>query len=333
MTQLATKDYDNDIAPAKELAAERGTTRLYELVNSAGKLIRLWDWLELMDKFDILPLYHFAVTMGNFTEEEEDLTGFSPFFREMSIKELMNVCNAYDFGHTKYSLERAAVVYADLELLTKAATVIMSPDFQAKQNGPEGESERNRATDIMFKWGECRKLFLRCMQQVRTSFEDDCKRLTTLYIETKYIDLWKEPRAGWEDVLTKLPQQAADDLTEACRCLGCSRYTAAVVHIGRLFECAFKDFAARHDIPTKYAPANSSWKQIADDIKAHRDSKKAVLSTTEIANYDRVRGQIIIIADLWRNDSVHSTGTFYTDEQALGIYHSIKGLISDLVTL
>jgi len=58
----------------------------------------------------------------------------------------------------------------------------------------------------------------------------------------------------------------------------------------------------------------------------------ANLTAAEINVLEMVRGQVWIVADLWRNPKSHSTGTFYADEQALGIYRAIKGLIGDLVT-
>jgi len=154
-----------------------------------------------------------------------------------------------------------------------------------------------------------------------------------LYVDATRNQFWNDPLNGWGDVLPKLPQEATDDVTEAGKCYACSRYTACVHHLCRVLECGFKGFAERHAVNFKYGIERTSWEQLSEDLKLHRDSKKSILSSAELAAINKVRDQIGVIKTLWRNPTAHSTGTFYTDEQSLAIYHAVRQLMEDLVTL
>jgi hypothetical protein len=153
-----------------------------------------------------------------------------------------------------------------------------------------------------------------------------------MHFEHDRARYWDRPTDGWDAILAALPQEATDDVVEASKCYACSRYTACVHHLCRVFECGLKDFANRHSVTFKFPIEQTSWKQLSDDLKAHKDNNQA-LTTTQIAAINKVRDQIAVIASLWRNPTAHSTGTFYTDEQAYAIYHAVRQLMKDLVTL
>jgi hypothetical protein len=166
-----------------------------------------------------------------------------------------------------------------------------------------------------------------------------------LYVERDRVPFWNDQNADengnpiechidlhkWRAILDKLPPESARDLSEAGKCFACSRYTGCAIHLCRMFEAGFKLFTKHHGVQTEHLLEDSSWEHIHESIRKHRDNHKATLSSAEIKMYNRVRGQIIILAELWRNPSAHSGGTFYNDEEAMRIYHVIKGLLEEMV--
>lgn len=155
---------------------------------------------------------------------------------------------------------------------------------------------------------------------------------TFLYMEPHNVKLFWEPYFGWDAILAAIPV-AKEDVVELNRCRACSRYTASVMHLCRVIEFAFKEFADKNThVEIKGQVERSSWEQLANDIKESRDKAKSKgVHSNELDKLDAVRTQIILLKELWRNPIMHSPGTFYNEEQVSEIYETAKGLIRLLV--
>ncbi len=293
--------------------SKSGTLRpLSDLIGERRRLLSLWDLVTWMQSFDSSVLWKLGAVLG-FVEGVRQADSYSwPFSDEISTTEFLETLSAMGAVATKRSVER---------LLKHAQDNPLSPK---NPSSPDADrAAKLIATDRAVK----------LMTEIRERFSDEAEALHCFFMEPGRAQYWATPTGGWEQALAALSQEATDDVTEAGKCYACGRYTACVHHLCRVLECAFKGFSKRHGVIFKYEVERTSWEQLSEDLKAHRDTNKETLSPAEVAVINKVRDQIAVIKTLWRNPTAHSTGTFYTDEQALAIYHAVRQFAGDLVTL
>jgi hypothetical protein len=164
----------------------------------------------------------------------------------------------------------------------------------------------------------------------RSRLYDGLKRPLFLALTGRNKDLFKagSPLFGSE-VLGRFPE-AADDVSEAGKCLALERGTATVFHLMRVMEAGLKALGAVLGIT--YAP---SWEAYISQLNRLLDGKNWSNLTPEQKAlrplYQDALGGLTAVKSAWRNPTMHIVKQ-YDVSQATFVFHAVEGFMRHLAS-
>jgi hypothetical protein len=140
---------------------------------------------------------------------------------------------------------------------------------------------------------------------------------------------YREPSAGWEDVLSKFPS-IRFDLEEAGKCFALNRYTACVFHGMRILEIGLTALGHHYRVSADRA----NWHEVITAI----EKKVRALGPNDGANWrdeqqfgSEACTEFRHFKDAWRNHAMHVRQTF-DDERSRVIYEHVRAFMAHLAT-
>ncbi len=128
-----------------------------------------------------------------------------------------------------------------------------------------------------------------------------------------------------QNVDDKIPG-VVEDVSEAGKCLGLHRSTAAVFHLMRVMESGVQAFGAKLGIDLV---SEKVWQVILDQVNS---AIRALGKDPLAKQYASVSAHLYTVKLAWRNEVMHPKAT-YTHEEAEGIFRAVRSFMNDLVTL
>lgn len=120
--------------------------------------------------------------------------------------------------------------------------------------------------------------------------------------------------------------KAAEEISEASKCLAFQRNTACVFHLMRAMELAVGRLS--QEIGTGQS-ADKGWGQILSDIGA---AIEKMPKGTNRNQWSESHSHLYHVKQAWRNDTMHPKKT-YTDEQAQSVFDAVRSFMMHLATL
>lgn len=118
---------------------------------------------------------------------------------------------------------------------------------------------------------------------------------------------------------------AAQDVSEAGRCMAAGRWTAAVMHLMRALETPLALLAADVGVGV-----GANWNKSLNDMEAHLRAISKRSHGSDAEQWAAEAGtQFRSIKNAWRNHAMHGR-TFYDEERAGEIYGAVRALLRHL---
>lgn len=133
----------------------------------------------------------------------------------------------------------------------------------------------------------------------------------------------KQPLFG-QEVGDKFPL-AAEDISEAGKCLAFGRGTATVFHLMRVMECAVQRLSQKLSIPN----TDREWGKLLSDIGK---AIEAMPKGAERNKWSESHTHLYHVKQAWRNETMHPKQT-YTPDEAKAIFEAVRVFMRDLATL
>ena len=141
--------------------------------------------------------------------------------------------------------------------------------------------------------------------------------------ETAFFDP-KAPIFGI-DVEDKLPS-IGEDISEAGKCLGLRRPTAAVFHLMRVMEVGVQKFGEKLGLTFI---DQKVWQIILDGINLEI---KKLGKTPDAKLYAGMSAHLFNVKLAWRNEAMHPKAT-YTVDEAEAIFNAVRAFMRELISL
>jgi hypothetical protein len=160
---------------------------------------------------------------------------------------------------------------------------------------------------------------------------DELETVCLLMVPPDRVNLWEqvEPPFGPE-VDAKFPS-AADDISEAGKCLALGRATACVSHLMRVLEIGLRSLSAVMGLPM----ANPNWATQLDQIEKAIRGMGAATHGPDWKVEQQFRSEAAahfrLLKDAWRNHAMHSHAR-YDVRQAMEIWQSVQAFMRHLAT-
>jgi hypothetical protein len=154
--------------------------------------------------------------------------------------------------------------------------------------------------------------------------EDECSKIWFLQFtgdETRLINP-NAPLFG-NEIEDKIPS-LSEDISEAGKCLGFSRSTAAVFHLMRVMESSVQKLGDILGIPLV---DEKNWQTILDQINK---KVKAMGTTPQAKQYASISAHLYNVKLAWRNETMHPKST-YTAEEASAIFAAVRGYMKEFI--
>ena len=128
--------------------------------------------------------------------------------------------------------------------------------------------------------------------------------------------------AGVDDAFPK----AAEEISEAAKCLALQRHTACVFHLMRAMELAVARLAEA--IGTG-KPTDKEWGKILSDIG---QAIEALPKGSERDRWSESHSHLYHVKQAWRNDTMHPKKT-YSEEQSQAVFDAVRSFFMHLAPL
>jgi hypothetical protein len=147
-----------------------------------------------------------------------------------------------------------------------------------------------------------------------------------LYIPPKRAEKYHQPDLFGAEVRNAFPS-AGFDIEESGNCFAAGRFTASVMHLGRVVEVALRTLAESE----LGLPHRHDWGKSLSDIEKELEKryKAAGARTPDEMFYAESAAQIGHIKTAWRNPTMH-VDRIYTEEIAEAIMGAIKSFMRHL---
>lgn len=162
---------------------------------------------------------------------------------------------------------------------------------------------------------------------------DECRRHVVMVVDPDHVRYFSNAQffdssdKNVPQVSTQFPS-AAEDISEAGKCLACGRSTACVMHLSRVMEVGLQTLAKALNIP----PQNDWGKYLKENEAELIDRmKKAGARTPDEQFYAEANTAFDFVRRAWRNPSMHVDKT-YTVERAEEILVSVRLFMRHLAT-
>jgi HEPN domain-containing protein len=118
---------------------------------------------------------------------------------------------------------------------------------------------------------------------------------------------------------------AAEDISEAGKCLGLGRHTAAVFHLMRSMEVAVQALASALGVVN----IERAWGVLLSDM---RTAIEALPKGARRVQFSEAASNLYHVKEAWRNDTMHPKKT-YTEEEATAVYRAVQSFMTHLALL
>jgi hypothetical protein len=145
-----------------------------------------------------------------------------------------------------------------------------------------------------------------------------------LSVPAENIEFYRQSKPLFgPEVEAKFPEMS-EDISEAGKCFGLDRATAAVFHLMRVMEIAVQRFGEKLGIALA---AEKNWQNILEEInKAIKTlDQRATLTRT----YAEASAHLYNVKVCWRNPVMHPKQT-YTSNEAAALFSAVQTFIRDL---
>ncbi|GAB5504013.1 MAG: hypothetical protein Pyrs2KO_26680 [Pyruvatibacter sp.] len=151
-----------------------------------------------------------------------------------------------------------------------------------------------------------------------------------LYVADRLEPFYSQPQPLFgERVETVLGAEAAEDISEAGKCLALGRCTAAVFHLMRMMERAVHLLADRLGATVINVNGQTlTW----GVILANMDDKIRAMSGEEAQSWSEVRALLYSVNRAWRTETMHPKRT-YTEEQAREVFDACRAFARNFAEL
>jgi HEPN domain-containing protein len=168
------------------------------------------------------------------------------------------------------------------------------------------------------------------VRELYNRLTDELSHRVFLAVPASSSEIYKQtaPLFG-EDVEAKFPF-AAEDISEAGKCMALGRYTAAIFHLMRALEICVRDLGGKLNANVKDVDGNfRPWKSMTDNIKIEIDKMPKSDAST---NWYRVQTSLESLARAWRNPTMHPKQT-YTEEEAREVFQASRSFMRHVAPL
>jgi hypothetical protein len=256
---------------------------------------RLWSLWELMQDFDITDLLHVSKEIGRLVyylsqDIDKEDRGEDTRKKDVSaMKELKKTVS--NLGLKMCDMHIDAIIYS------------CRNKQKAMTNGD----------------------FTRLLQELYNRLRDECRLNYFVSLTASERDLYEpeDPLFG-EDVEDMLPS-IIEDISEAGKCLGLRRPTAAVFHLMRIMEVGVQKFGEKLGVVDA---EKLVWQVILDQI--NKAISKFSPKDDLTKKYSEISAHLYHVKLAWRNETMHPKVT-YTEEEAEGIFRAARSYMRELV--
>lgn len=172
--------------------------------------------------------------------------------------------------------------------------------------------------------GDIRDLKL-LLQEILYRAYDELQTRCFVVIPFEYLEHYKQSGPVFGANVHDAFPLAAEDLSEAGRCLALGRYTASVFHLMRAMECAVQTLSIKLGITN----VDREWGKLLSDIT----QKIEAFPKGDLRDqWSEVRTNLYHVKQAWRNNTMHPKQT-YTESEAKAIFDAVRVFMNDLVPL
>jgi HEPN domain-containing protein len=154
---------------------------------------------------------------------------------------------------------------------------------------------------------------------------DELKERFYLCVPTENERLYKQPKPLFGDAVDASFPLAAEDISEAGKCLALGRATASVFHLMRAMESAIQALSARLGVQN----IEREWGKLLSDIN---DKIAAMPKGSERDKWSENSSQLYHVKQAWRNNTMHPKQT-YSEEEARKIFEAVNVFMTGLAAL
>lgn len=158
---------------------------------------------------------------------------------------------------------------------------------------------------------------------VRTRIQDELANVLLFCVPSDVSKYYapKEPLFG-QPVQERFTL-ASFEIDEAGKCLAFGRSTACVFHLMRVLDIGLTKLCEILNVQNPKANWGTVFKQLEEKIRAMPDTKNP---EDEKTYYSAALAHLYNVKDAWRNHVSHGREK-YTEEEALGIYNSVRSFM------
>lgn len=170
---------------------------------------------------------------------------------------------------------------------------------------------------------------LRLLTDIEERMKDQLRSEYFLYLNQSEASFYepKRPLMG-KELQNKFPSLVYE-VTEAGKCLGLSRSTAAAFHLIRCLEGSIRAISRCLSIPDPITGSDRSWMKMlgkVDTAIKQKWSNSKDRMSRDGQFFEEVYAKIASMQNPYRNSTMHLEKT-YTEEEAIELFHIVKGIM------
>jgi hypothetical protein len=172
--------------------------------------------------------------------------------------------------------------------------------------------------------------YIELVEELENRLHDELKIRVFYSIERNKEPFLSDEALFGENVLKAFPS-AAFDIQESAKCLAFERWTSAVFHLSRISEIALVSIGERVGFQSHKPGFGEVLKYMDNQLeKARKDYNNASpLFKGDVEFLSSVTAQMHAVNQAWRQRVAHLDKK-YTEEEAMRIWHSTKGLMEQV---
>ena len=160
------------------------------------------------------------------------------------------------------------------------------------------------------------------LDQLLHAFGDELRARVVVALSLRHGDLYKPAKPIFGEAVESAFPKAADDISEAGKCLAVEQSTAAVFHLMRAMEIAVQILSAKLEISN----CDREWGKLLSDIT---QKVEALPRGDERDRWSEIRTYLYHVKQAWRNSTMHPKQT-YTLEEASAIFTACRVFMIEL---
>jgi len=175
---------------------------------------------------------------------------------------------------------------------------------------------------------------LAILTQLPDRIMSELKDSWQIHVPKEYIEPYRNPLGFWAIDFPSTFPTANADAVETVKCLGASRFTAAVFHSMRVLEVGIKALATK--LGVAYDRQDKSWASVLTAIQEKIDDKfpaKGITQTNKARRrvYHQMVAHFNTFMKAWRDYTIHNP-IRYKRETAISIISAVRAFMQAAVT-